>query len=112
MKSFQILVILLFLENVLSDNDGICMGSAYELNVCLEKKEEMEEGYCCYLTGISKDDETKVNQCLELNQDAYDEIDNTVKYYKTYYDDLRINCMSYSLNISILFLILKILLLN
>ena len=110
MKFFQIFILLILLIYI--NCQSVCSGYSFDTNGCSERNIEIENAYCCYLKGIYKDDQSQHNQCVEVSQDDYHNFDKVMNYYEKYYNELSIDCNSYSLYMSLLLLIFTIILLN
>ena len=104
---FYIIFIISF-KNVILE----CIGSGISPKDCSQKLTESEKNsgaYCCLFTGTRKDNEYQDNQCMKLNKDEYDNIDDKIKDKENTHTNPSIDCKSYYLHISIIIILLFLL---
>ena len=107
MKIYYSITFLLLLVYINSDCTGEDSSS---VNTCNNKEfsslEKMSEfKYCCYLKASYKSNEAKM--CVALNQTQYDDMQATIKYYKSGgASSVSIDCKSKYLETGLLFLLL------
>ena len=105
-KSFLIINLLILIIKILTNGD--CQGSGYEISDCQGRltEEQINKGeHCCLLTGKPKSDSYQSNQCVGVEKAEFEDFDSLMNFYNNYYDNLSIDCISYYLNISILYFV-------
>ena len=106
MKFTQIVIFTLLISYILC---GCGLVTDFSVDNC--KNAKTGDGYCCYFESTKS---TVNKACIPLTKYRYDHIDVVVKYYKTFGGDngetedkdLKIDCNSFNLEISLFILIL------
>ena len=106
-----ILVLITLIIYINCENDSNCKGSAYKGSDCFEKNDSSNEDHCCYFTGKNKQDSSSlIKQCINVENDYYEDFDKLMDLYKEKYDEVSIDCKSYYFNYGILLNLIIILL--
>ena len=107
-KCLIYIIFFILFQNVFSD-ESKCQGTAKSVSECkdlLEPDDERNGGHCCLFTGKLKADSSEVSECMKLDQEQYEDIENVKTNYEEHYDNPSIKCKSYYLKTSIISLLL------
>ena len=114
MKNFRNLIVLFLAINLIKcdDNgeDTLCTGSAKSINDCndlLSDVEKSENKHCCFFSGTGND-ESEYKQCRLLDNDEYNNLEDTKSQliYEGTYSSIDIDCNSLFIEISFFLLFL------
>ena len=111
LKFFKYIIFLLLIIEIQLDN--ACYGSANLIDECLDRLTENEKEYnihCCLFTGKEVKSNLQISQCLEIDEEGYENIDDFKSNYENSYNDVSIDCKSSYLNLCLLELLFSILL--